>query len=170
MVRAIRSVEDEEAIQRDLELFSNTIKSLNLKLSPPKTKYIVFGLHPNPPKLSNPLSLDGLEIDQVECHRYLGVLVDRRLSFVQQTEKVCIQAKKSIGALLRLFRSVCPLSVLERVYSDVILPQIMYASEIWFPSSQKWRTKLENVQHFFLKQHQNYFVRTYCLLGSAECV
>ena len=43
----------------------------------------------------------------------------------------------------------------------------MYAIEIWFPSSQKWRTKLENVQHFFLKQHQNNFVRTYSELLNA---
>ena len=88
-------------------------------------------------------------------------MVDRRLSFAQQTKRVCLQAKRAIGALVRRFRGATPMYVLERVYQSVILPQVLYAIECWFPSALKWRTKLERVQNFFLKQYQNNYVRTY---------
>ena len=87
---------------------------------------------------------------------------------MQQTKKVCTQARRALGAIFRLFRGVCPLYVLERVYSGVVLPQMLYAIEVWFPGTSKWQTKLENVQRFFLQQHQNNYLQTYSELLQAN--
>ena len=149
MLKPIPTAQSELELQIDVDLIYNLTNSLKLKLNHSKTKYIVFGLHPSPPCLVTSISLGPDQIEQVEEFKYLGVLVDHRLTFAHHAQTVSLKAKRAIGAIVRLFKHATPRAVLEKVFKAVIVPQLTYAIEIWYPKGAVWRSKLERYKNTF---------------------
>ncbi len=91
--------------------------------------------------------------------RYLGVHLDRRLSFAFHSDVAASKAKKAIGVLCRNFRKLAPTFVLETVYHDCIHSAMLYGAEIWWPSAQCHQVKLERTHRFMLRLISNDFSR-----------
>jgi hypothetical protein len=77
---------------------------VSLQFSANKSKAMIFNPSRKPPgALSTPLLLDGTEIELVEEFKYLGVFVDRKLSWLPHVELKVKKAKKHLMMLNRGF-------------------------------------------------------------------
>jgi ribonuclease HI len=89
--------------------------------------------------------------------RYLGVLLDSKLQWRPQLEKIKMMAAKSIAALSCLAGSTWGTGLLDlrRLYKTTIMPQLLYGSSAWLAPSRKGnkhiREALEAIQGKALK-------------------
>ena len=124
--------------------------SVNLK----KTNFVIFG---NTSKLKNlnnyEIVLHSTVIERKTCAKFLGVIVDDKLTWNNHIE--CIEGKvaKNIG-IIRKVQSALPISVLNTLYCSLILPYLTYCNVIWSNNRitrlyrlnilQKWAIRVVN--------------------------
>ncbi|MCP3661989.1 MAG: hypothetical protein GY696_05745 [Gammaproteobacteria bacterium] len=67
----------------------------------------------------------------MDSYKYLGVLIDPQLSFLDHARKTAAKTRQALGCLSRLTRKFVPRRVLNTIYRQVILPSAYYAVDIW---------------------------------------
>ena len=121
-------------------LCSNRI-SLNIE----KSNFVIF--HPPQKKISSNLKLylNGKELKQELCIKYLGIYIDSNLNWKSQTNYIAKKIKRSIGILSKLRYNVSEL-ILINLYYALIYPFLIYGITIWgntYPST---------LQHLYILQ------------------
>lgn len=107
-------------------------REAGFKLSTPKTKCIHF-CRQRKCRHNPQIELGGLEIDYVEKYEYLGMILDKRLSWVPHIKHLREECLKRIG----LLKCLSHLSwgtdrqTLIKVYHGVIRSKIEYGSQIY---------------------------------------
>ncbi|KAG5882490.1 hypothetical protein JTB14_008463 [Gonioctena quinquepunctata] len=143
----------EELVSQALEIVSHWAESHKLDIAVNKTKYIVFS------KLSinrNPIvRYRDVPIDRVRHLKYLGVILDERMSFTEHIGYISNEAR-SIFQSLRKF--ILPrwgncVDSLKKIYQVAIIPIVGYASEVWLDKaeSRQNKQKLRSMQCFCLR-------------------
>ena len=148
-LRAIREENrqiDIEEIESDINKIKGVITDLKMKLNVDKTKVVVFSVAPIPPEIPI-LYLDGEAIEELSTYKYLGVWVDRKLSWNIHTRKKISTAKRALGTLSRCRRYLPP-AVTRLVYKTVIQPQFLYATSITYPKNRKDQISFEYVNKY----------------------
>ena len=84
-------------------------------------------------------------LEVIASDKYLGVILDSKLTFNQHVESICAKATRILN-LCRRNLSMCPPATREIAYKALVRPQLEYASTAWNPHTLKNITKLENVQ------------------------
>ena len=74
-------------------------------------------------------------ITEVEEAKYLGVLIDKNLSWKPHIQNVNTKISKSIGFLNKV-RHFAPQSILRNIYNAFILPNILYGLLNWGSASK----------------------------------
>ena len=69
-------------------------------------------------------------IKQVDKHKVLGVILDKKLSFLQHIQYICKKVAKGIS-LLHQLKDLVPEYVLLCLYNAQILPHLLYCIPIW---------------------------------------
>ena len=100
------------------QLLINTDKS--------KLMLITSKTHPHLP----PVYFDNRPIEWVHCIKYLGVLIDDRLSFNSQVDSVCTKLSKFRGLTYSL-QSIVPQNILIRIFYGLIYPALTDNIVIW---------------------------------------
>jgi hypothetical protein len=90
MTHALDSENSVNEIQDDIDKISERIKSLALALNVSKCKYQIISL--STVKLSISISLNNTGLEQVQEYKYLGVDVDDKFTFSNQTTRVSCKA------------------------------------------------------------------------------
>ena len=101
--------------------------SVNLK----KTNFVIFGNTSKLQHLNNyEVVLDSTVIERKMCAKFLGVIVDDKLTWNNHIE--CIEGKvaKNIG-IIRKVQSVLPTSVLNTLFCSLTLPYLPHCNVIW---------------------------------------
>ena len=75
------------------------------------------------------VSINQAELEQLNSHKLLGVVMDHKLSFHEHVDKLCGKLSKRIG-LLRKIRTYLPLEERKLYYNALIKPVMMYGSLI----------------------------------------
>ena len=75
----------------------------------------------------------------------LGVIIDKKITWSQQVDKIALKANRVRGFLYRNIKHCSP-DVKNRCYKIFIRPILEYASIIWSPYYNKYVNKLEAVQ------------------------
>ena len=111
---------------KDLDIISNWLRLNSLFLHKTKTECVLFGTGI---KLSNVdsfvITIDGHTINRVTEFKYLGVVLDERLSWNAHVKYVNARTGKRLGMLGRI-RSNITASCAETVYKSFILPILDY--------------------------------------------
>ena len=84
-------------------------------------------------------------IKQVDSIKYLGVIIDKKITWSQQVDKIALKANRVRGFLYRNIKHCSP-DVKNRCYKIFIRLILEYASIIWSPYYNKYVNKLEAVQ------------------------
>ena len=120
-------------MQEALKCVEDWYREENLRVNPLKTALIVF-TRKREVKFTTPKLFDG-EL-QVEKHvKYLGVILDSKLTWNNQLQHICKRGIASLMAARKAIGKVWGLKpkVVHWLYNMVIKPQIKYGSIVWWP-------------------------------------
>ena len=81
-----------------------------------------------------PVSIDGIELEQVSSFRLLGVNITNDLKWKEHTDSMCSKANTRIYFLKRLRRSGLTTEELIKYYITYIRPVVEYACQAWHGS------------------------------------
>ena len=94
-----------------------------------KTEYIEF-TKSNPPLSSPPLLIDNHQIRKVQESKFLGVLIDSRLSWRSHIQKLISKISQTIGIIGRARAFMDP-AQLKLLYNTMVLPHLQYCLINW---------------------------------------
>ena len=69
-------------------------------------------------------------LERNECAKYLGVLIDSKLSWTHHIKYISTKISKSLGTLARL-RHFVPSSTLLNIYRSLVQPYLSYGIAVW---------------------------------------
>ncbi len=114
----------------ELEKLTNWIKANKLSLNIKKSKFMIFSSIKKQLHYIPNINLDGSLLEQSEFFKYLGVLLDRNLSWKFHINLICKTLFKNIGIISKLCYYV-DLDTLKNVYYSLIYPYLYNGAVIW---------------------------------------
>ena len=113
----------------ELTKVTNWFRANKLSLNVKKTNYIHFSnKRKTTPSLN--IKLDNTIILPVDNTKFLGVIIDKNLSWKDHISKTTNQLSRNIG-ILRKLRNTLPTNILFSLYNTIILPYISYSNIAW---------------------------------------
>ena len=123
--------EIERALCRDLQLLESWLRDNSLFLNKSKTECVLFG---TASRLSTVTSfsiyVSGSLIERVSEFKYLGVVLDKSLSWTAHVKYILGKAEKRVGMLSRIRTNVTT-DTAHLIYKSFILPVIDYSDTVW---------------------------------------
>ena len=132
----------EEVHIRTQKLIDNLIKwvdSNGLALNIEKTKFMIFSRSET--TLNKPLLLLGKRILQIKEAKFLGVIIDEKLTWTKHVKTVKSKMSRYIGVLCKI-KSYLPLSSRIQIYHSLIQSHVNYCCLVWGFSS---RSNIESI-------------------------
>ena len=119
----------EEILNRELVHVSNWLIANKLSLNVGKSNLLLFrGKNSKLPALN--IKINGLAVEEKEYAKYLGILIDNKLSFSQHINHVKAKLIKG-NAILSKVRHYLPKTTLLSTYHAYIQPHIDYGLNVW---------------------------------------
>ena len=132
-----RSVNDLNlTMNKELDSSRKWLQGNKLSLNVLKTQAMVIGSRPNLKKISTKLveppsfSIDGSEVEMVDNVKYLGVQIDRHLSWEEHIHFVRSKASRASG-FLKYARKLLPQDTLCKMYRGIVEPHLRYCCSVW---------------------------------------
>ena len=132
----------EQEINKELEKLNLWFKLNKLTLNVDKTKCMFFHKRRAVPSIN--LSMNNIPIDIVPHFNYLGIILDKHLSWKTLITMVTGKLSKISGILNRL-KYIYPTHILLTIYKSLFVPHINYGSLVWgqnFNSISKLQKKV----------------------------
>ncbi len=157
MAKSLPTESSIDEFQADVDSVEGSISTDLLELQPAKCSAMLLSVAPRACGLPKPLLLKGVPLPEVQEQKYLGAILDRKLSFVPHCRAATTKAKRAIHVLCRKFRGRAPSDMLKRVYSCCILPALLYGMVVVYPGNKYCRRELEKTQRLMAR----YLTRNY---------
>lgn len=138
----------------ELQNISKWFKVNQLSLNIEKTNFMIFSTKNKGDCQDIEVSIDGLKISQVNQIKFLGVIVDQKLTWKYHIQHVCRKIMKSVGILSRV-RSLIDISCMKTLYYSLIYPHILYCNIVWGATCQTYLNKILLIQKKFLRIMSN---------------
>ena len=113
----------------DLKLLFAWLCSNRLSLNPTKTEFIVF----RPPHSSKErivLSLNGIKLYESTKLKYLGIILDNKLSWNAHMNELAKKLSRSIGLIYKV-KQFCSKNVLRSLYFSLFHSHLSYGIAVW---------------------------------------
>lgn len=137
-------------LQRGLNRVVEWCQQWNIKINNNKTQAIVFTKRK--PRTIPRLQLQGRLLPLQNTTKYLGVILDRSLTFKNHIENACIKGLKSTRAQIPLLRSQnLNLHVKKIIYSAIVRSRLTYACPAWSHAAHTNIHKLQVIQNKALR-------------------
>ena len=115
-------------VNRELSKLSDWFASNRLSLNIKKTNYILFGNKRLPANID--ININGITIDRVEHTKFLGVIIDDKLTWTPHINYIASKIAKGIGIINRIKRLVSR-HLLLTLYNSLIYPYLLYCNIVW---------------------------------------
>ena len=121
-----------DVTQKSLIAIEEWCRENDLTLSSAKTHSVMFTWR-HKWKLSRPLKVNGIEIELKESTKFLGVILDHKLSWNEHIEK---QSNKAKGILMQCKRALGPTwgftpTTMKWIYTAIVRPMLSYGAVVW---------------------------------------
>jgi hypothetical protein len=135
-----------DIINMEMLNLSTWFRANRLSLNVSKTNFIIFGrkgevFRANP----LPVLIDGVEIKQTSNCKFLGVIIDEKLTWSHHIVQTSLKLSKNIGILNRL-KHIVTKSVLVMLYNTLIMPYLSYCNIVWASTFKSHLTRLYHLQ------------------------
>ncbi|HBI39884.1 MAG TPA: hypothetical protein DDY16_02905 [Tenacibaculum sp.] len=142
------SRENYNNINLELKLVNRWLQANKLSLNNEKTKFIIFDSKPDNDVLLVEMS-DQITLAICECksHKYLGLVLDSRLTFNEHIDYIKKKVSKRIGAMYRS-KSLLPLKFRKMFANALMLPHFDYLDTIW---SRTYKKRLGDLDIIYKK-------------------
>lgn len=166
---AILSVnENAEAASNKLQEHLNQIEiwstKWKIKLSESKCTQVTFTLRKG---VCPPVTIKNSALPIIDCVKYLGLHMDKRLTWNPHTRLKRIEANRRYQLLSRLldFRSKLSLSNKILIYKAIIRPVWSYGAEVWGSAKKSNLQRMQTLQSKILRRITNcpYYVSNHTL-------
>ena len=128
-------------INHDLNVIYIFLCMLKLKVNKTKTKYMIIGTD-----VSDNVVIDGQSIEKVDEIKYLGIIVDDKLTFKSNIEYLIKKISKKIYLMQRL-KNKTDFDTRLLLYNSLIAPHYDYCSTILFLASVTDIERLQKLQN-----------------------
>ena len=101
---------------------------------------------------NNPqMYLNNHQLENVQCYKYLGLLLPSDLSWSHHIQSTCTKARKLLGLLYHQFSNNTNPEVMAKLYLSLVRPHLEYGAQVWHPYLSRDVNALEKVQKFGLR-------------------
>ena len=115
-------------VNSELKKVTQWIRANKLSLKLQKTKYMLFSNTIE--ALPIDVIFDDTPLEKVSHIKFLGIIVDSKLSWKLHIDNICKTISRNIGIINRLKFHI-PVSSLLMLYSSLILPYLNYGILAW---------------------------------------
>ena len=115
-----------------------------LSLNISKTNYIIFGSK-HLPSADLIVKIDEVLLTQVDCTKFLGVLVDAKTTWKSHIALIAKKISRGLGAIKRVKR-LLPANIILLLYHTMITPYLTYCCIVWGCASPTNLQKLRVLQ------------------------
>ena len=138
-------------LDKSLTHVQNCLTPLNLHISAEKTQCVIFSLRK--PTNPYPLTLHNKEIKITEEAKFLGVTLDRGLTFKPHIDQISMKAAQRINILRAIAGTTFggDTKTLLKLYKSLIRPIIEYASIVFENAAKTHLHKLDVIQNTALR-------------------
>jgi len=144
LAKEINDKTDAHVLQNDLDNIFQWTKLWNMKFNILKCVHMTVTNKTKP--VDNNYYLDGKVLKKEDSVKYLGVTIDKKLTFEHHIKEKCKSATKILNMLKRNLH-FAPKSVKSKAYQSCVVPILEYASTCWSPTSEKMNKMIEMVQN-----------------------
>ena len=131
----------EEIINKELEYVSDWLIVNKLSLNVSKSSYLFFKTNKSE---TIDLKLSGKSLTQKSFTKYLGILIDDELTWVNQINYVCNKISQGLGILYKLRHSLS-LESLRSIYFCFIQSHCLYGITNWGSAKSSLINKVNNI-------------------------
>ena len=121
-----------------------------LKINTSKYQAIIINYKLRSPRCDIQLRHNSNYIQPSAKIRYLGVVIDHKLSFLPHIRNLEAKVSRNIGILFKLNKAL-PISALKTLYHALVHPVLYYEIIIWGSTNNSYLTKLRFLQNKALK-------------------
>ena len=114
----------------DLNSCIQFFSEINLKTNNAKSNAISFCLRPQEADLLPIVMVDEDLLELTDSTKFLGMILDRGLTWSDHVDQVCSKVTSGIFALRNLAK-VCPRNILLMAYYGLIYPYLAYGIRLW---------------------------------------
>lgn len=148
-------------LQQALDDLTEWFDKWRIKINASKTQAVFFTRRRLAPDAE--LDLDDQPIPWKDEATYLGLILDKRLKWIRQTDAAISKGNAALGALYPLLNRRSRLSLRNKrtLYVSILRPILLYATPVWCYTSKTQLQKLERFQSKVLRIAANapWFVR-----------
>ena len=124
----------EREVNNTLENISEWLKVNKLSLNVKKTHYMIFSKKKSPQRVSIELKIDGEKLSEVDKTKFLGVIIDNKLSWKEHVNYICGKIARGIGVIIKA-RAFLNKNSLLTLYYSFVYPYYIYCNHVWGCSS-----------------------------------
>ena len=147
-ITASNSREIETNLNGELVRINRWLRANRLHINTAKTEYMVVASAPRLSALETDpvIALSNSIIKRVTSKNSLGVIIDDKLNWNDQIDKVIKKVSCALKVIRRMKQFV-PTSTLLDIYNSIVLPHFDYCSSVWGNCGKVLRDKLQKLQN-----------------------
>ena len=119
----------QDGVNNDLAIIAEWLKVIKLSLNIKKTHFMCFSAK-NKPSPCISLQIDGEALAEVNKSKFLGVIIDNKLSWKDHISFVCRKVARGIGVIIKA-RKVLHSESMKCLYYSFIYPYMIYCNQVW---------------------------------------
>ena len=119
----------ELTMNTELDKINKWIQVNKLSLNLDKTNFMIFKGRKNIASIPK-IIMNDVEISCIEKSKFLGVIIDDKLTWIHHIDHICKKISKSIGIMYKLQRFLDTRSMINMYYCFVY-PYLQYCNEVW---------------------------------------
>ena len=137
-----------ETINKDLERLDNWLKGNKLSLNVVKTVSMNIVSRQKHQKVLGELDLKirDTNIQNVKETKYLGLQIDRHLTWKKHVDTISRKVSRVLG-VLKHAKKFLPQNILKNLYISIIEPHFRYCSSVWGCCSTTYINRLQKLQN-----------------------
>ena len=143
LMRQVRTPEDEQDLQRDLDLLYDWSVKWKMEFNASKCHVMKMGRSIHRPNTS--YKMGSVEIDCVEREKDLGVIIQNDLSPEGHINKIVGEGLAIVSNIRATFVHLTE-HLVKKIIEIILRPKLEYAQVVWAPHLKKHLRKLERVQ------------------------
>ena len=137
----------QSSLQLCLDLANLWLQRNGLKINASKTKSMLIHSSRKMVDGSLTLRINDSIVEQVRCYKFLGVVVNDTLTWVDHIDMVCKKVSRNLNLLCHLSWFL-PRSLLLFFLKSYILPHFDYCDVVWFGCTKSESLRLESLLNF----------------------
>ena len=148
------------SVQRDLDSLSDWFKANKLSLNATKTNYVLFNKN-NIGTVNYDLRINNVSIKRINVVKFLGILIDDKLEWKDQTQACKNKITSAIYAIKKT-KHILSQHLLRTIYYSLVYPHLTYGVSLWGSAQISYIQPIEIQQKKTIRAitHSNYNAHT----------